>query len=146
MKRLLLAIFAFLWFPGHILLCDWRFPFDAPEWNEYWDILRHQCLFIWGISIACIILIKGQKYDQWVKAIMIGMILGMIIPCIIDTYRKDRIIHLYDYIFAILGIYSGLYYFVKEWHKKIGVSFITLITLGLYDSDKLYIWLCQKLK
>lgn len=148
MIRVILTYLTLVFFPSISFICDWKYPINNEYYNELWDILKHELLFLWGILVVSISLFKVETSFQD-KLVSLGcntLIFGMIIPCMIDTYGKDREIHWWDFLFAGLAYYMGMYKFLPTWHKTLGVSFINLITLGLVNGGTFYEWICQKLR
>lgn len=82
---------------------------------------------VWGIVLCLLFTSKEEdlKYGGLTKAILLGMIVGMVAPCIIDSYldinvkEEDRGVYWWDYIFALAGLYSALKNFQPVIYKNL---------------------------
>lgn len=143
MRVWLISTATFL-FPLNHVICEFLYPGSHPEMIERWDIFKHMVyMIIIGMVAASSFCNIDDKNEKWVKLFSYSLILGMIVPCCIDTYRRDRQVHWYDFVFAALAFYGGMKKFIPEWHKKIGISFINLSSVGLCDGNKVYSLLCK---
>jgi len=121
MIRLILISLAFLLFPLNYGISELAHPDDIDKW----DLLRHG-IYSWNILLAAsITLFKvNKRHEPFVKLLCYGLVLGQIVPDLIDRYRNVYGFHWYDVAFIIAAVYGGSRYFFPKIHRIIGEAFL----------------------
>lgn len=134
MIRIFCWIFSIFYLLNLYKICDYYWPINSILYNNSWDALKHALYLSFAFFICIIPKIKSnEKFDKHEKLVKSILLLGVIIPMIIDKgtnrYLKPD---WWDYILIILSVYFGMKDVFPKLHKYIGENII---------GKKLYNWL-----
>lgn len=113
--------------------------------NNDWDNVKHEIYILRSMCIlGAVFFHLDPKYVPLFHFLAWGLF-GTLLAQYTDKLVGDtEHMHKRDVAFVALAFYGGLYKANPEWHKKLGVGIITVITLGLAPSAKIYSWLLKK--